>query len=220
MKKLLLIICCLNSFSAFAQTNGNVNADFDRILGACKEARSSLSNGEGSPKELKQACASFNSVKWNVLTLQDIDTNNEVGLNGHFVFLPNFWNDWITNHKVYKKAIEYQKKANSDSQRRGSSDAVMIVTKAIKAKASVKYGIKAYGTHDVAIVSEVNGLVSWKITVIGPNKKYIVYKDNDDEYRGLPYRSKRIQLPSGVCSIIIEITNTTNKNSSYAIIFK
>lgn len=217
MKKLVLTLCTLiYAVSSTAQSN-DFSTSFRSIYDACLKARSSLSDGIGSPSEMKQACKNFNAVKWSMLKLQSIDVKNEVPMDNHLVFLPNFFSDLIKDHLIYKKAAWYQQQAEGDDNLRGYSD-VKITTRAVKAKSSVTYRIQSSGTLEIAVVSETNGLVSWLITVESSEKKSIMYKDNKKEYKGTPSRFKRIKLPQGVCFVTIKITNTTSKASSYAII--
>lgn len=217
VKPIILIIFLLVSIRGVGQSNGNIDPDFDKVYSACKKAQSSLNGGSGSPKELKDACDLMNSVKWNNLNLQKLEGSQEVSMTGHFVFLPEFWKDLIKSHKVYKKALEYQNKSANKPERGGSSG-VQITTKAIKARSAVKYGFKCYGVLDIALVSEVNGLVSWKIIVLGNNGEKLEIKDNNNEFKGMPYRYRKLQLGNRISSVIVEILNTTNKDTSCAII--
>jgi hypothetical protein len=165
---------------------------------------------------MKQACTTFGNVKWAVLKLWPVDVKNETSVNGHLVFLPEYFNSLITQHQIYKKAEEYQKQAERSSKTRGSE--VMIATKTIRKKSTVKYMIRATGTLELGVVSEVDGLVSWKIFVKSSDGRISTYKDNQNEYKGMASRKKKIELGRGMSIITMEITNTTATDRSYAII--
>lgn len=216
MKKfIVLLYFSAQIICSYAQSDG-YSVAFRKIYAACLSARSSLSDGLGSPDEMKQAYSSFGDVKWAALKLWPIDVKKEKSINGHFVFLPEYFNSLIVKHQIYAKAEEYQKEAERSTKTRGSE--VMITTKAICKKSTVKYMMRATGTLEIGVVSEVDGLVSWKITVKAADGKITTYKDNQNEYKGMPSREKRIELSGGISVITIELTNTTASDKSYAII--
>lgn len=216
MKKLLLLLLIVIQASILEAQNERYSIPFDKIYTACLSARFSLSGGLGSPDEMKKASYAFDNVKWSVLKLQSVDSQKETSINGHMVFVPTYFKDLIFKHKVYMKAEEYMREAERSSRTRGSE--VQITTRAIQGKSTSIYAVRATSTLEIGVVSEVNGFVSWKITIKSPSGQTTTYKDNQNEYKGMPSRRKIIHLGNGISTVILELTNTTDRAKSYAII--
>lgn len=210
---LLFIICALHA-NLYAQSE-----NFENVYKACMLAQSSMSYGEGSQSEIREAANLITKTAWNPLILQDVDVKNEASIKNHLVFSPEFLKAVAENRSVYKKAKKYLEEQMT-TQRGGD---VQLCTKCIKAQKSVTYAIRhTGGNFNIAAVAEINGLINLNVVVKDQNgNKSKPYKINSDEFKGAPTRKlQSITVPQGNSILYITIENKSKKDKSVAIIIE
>ena len=206
---LLAVVWCM---TCHAQSD-----DFVRVLEACRLAQSSMSCGEGSLDEIRNATDMLMKASWEPLVLQNDNVAGEASIKGHLVFSPAFFRELQTGRNVYKRAERYAKEA--ENLQRGGT--VQLCTKCIKANGCVTYRMKGIGgAFNIAAVAEVNGLINLKVTVKDSGGQTSqLYKVNSDEFRGASFRRlETITLPKGITTIYITIENRSSNATSVAIV--
>ena len=192
--------------------------DFNSVYKACVLAQSSMSDGQGSQVELREASGLLIRTEWSPLILQNVDVNGEVSIKNHMVFSPEFLADVVKDHSVYRRARRYAEELMS-SQRGGK---VQLTTKCIKANRTVTYTMRKYGggKFNIATVAEPNGLINLSVVIVdGEGRKSGTYKSSSEEFKGAPSRLlKCLEVPEGNSSINISIENKSDENKSVAII--
>lgn len=208
-----LFICCT---CVCAQ-----NADFDKVYNACLLAQSSV-NREVSNNEVRDAYNLLKEAKWSFLILQGINTDNEVELDSsNMVFSLDYLAKYIENPRLAaQKAKQYAQEEEFNVTKRGAE--VQLCTKCIKPGKSVTYGIRHLSTPlQVAVVSEVNGLMNLSVTVKNKNIQDTTYKDISNEFKGTPSRKLGpFVMPEGTSDVYITIENKYSKPRSVAIILQ
>lgn len=192
--------------------------DFNSVLQACRLAQSSMSGGEGSMDELKNAYETLVHAAWTPLILQEIDVRNEAPIKNHLVFTPKFLQELIRDRKVYRLAKQYAEHHVAEMR----SGNVKLCTKCVKGGQSVTYAIRQVGQMNVAAVAEVNGLINLSVVVKDSNgNESQIYKVRSDEFKGAPIRElPTINLPNGISMAYITISNRSIENKSVAIIIE
>ena len=209
MKRLIIFCVIYLPMAANAQVS-----DFKRAYDACVQINLGFDDGFAHNDALEDAAGILQSLQINVLPLQKI-AGDEISLNGHIVFTPDFILDCIEDQSIYSMAAEYAKKHKSY---RGST--LYMNTIPIKAESTAIYKIhNCQGLLNIGCVAETKGLFSWKLKIEDMKTKITeVYKDNVDEIKGRIARCEKIE---GIYySVTLEITNTTTADSSYAIIIE
>lgn len=213
MKRILylLFICVLHTNLSAQSIN------FENVYKACMLAQSSMSYGQGSQSEIREAANLLTKTPWSPLILQDVDTKYEASIKNHLVFSPEFFKAVVDNRSVYKQAKMYQEEQMS-TQRGGD---VLLCTKCIKAQKSVIYAIRhTGGISNIAAIAEVNGLINLSVIVKEQNgQESKPYKITSDEFKGAYSRKlQSIKVPEGNSILYITIENKSNKDKSVAII--
>lgn len=207
----LLFICVLH-------TNLNAQSvNFENVYKACMLAQSSMSYGQGSQSEIREATNLLTKTPWSPLILQDVDTKYEASIKNHLVFSPEFFKAVVDNRSVYKQAKMYQEEQMS-TQRGGD---VLLCTKCIKAQKSVIYAIRhTGGISNIAAIAEVNGLINLSVILKEQNgQESKPYKITSDEFKGASSRKlQSIKVPKGNSILYITIENKSKKDKSVAII--
>ncbi len=193
------------------------NENFENVYKACMLAQSSMSYGQGSQAEIREATDLLTKTPWSPLILQDVDIKHEASIKNHLVFSPEFLKAVVDNRSVYRHAERYREEQMAE-QRGGD---VLLCTKCVKAKKSVVYAIRHTGGNaNIAAVAEVNGLINLSVVVKDQNgNESKPYKITSDEFKGAPARKlKSITVPNGNSIIYITIENKSEKDKSVAII--
>ena len=210
MRRLCLFIIIISSaYPAISQTR-----DFDKVYNACIKINSSFSDGFANAEQLSAAAQILSSVKIGRLNLVQIKGQN-LSLKGHLVFTPNFILNCIDNAEIYNMADDY---ANSIALYRGGE--VLMSTILIPAHETSIYKIEdCYDEVNIGCIAETNGLFSWTIKIENTYLKSteLLHNDGIDEIKGRPARHRKIYYDDPY-SIILEITNTSDLDSSFAII--
>lgn len=213
MKRLLFLflVCSLN-INLYAQSE-----NFENVYKACMLAQSSMSYGQGSQSEIREATNLLTKTPWSPLILQDVDTKHEASIKNHLVFSPEFLKAVVDNRSVYKQAQLYQEE-HMAAQRGGD---VLLCTKCVKAQKSVVYAIRhTGGNSNIATIAEVNGLINLSVVVKDQNgQESKSYKITSDEFKGASTRKlQSIKVPQGNSILYITIENKSKKDKSVAII--
>lgn len=213
MKQMLcLLLAVVWGMTCHAQSD-----DFVRVFEACRLAQSSMSCGEGSLDEIRNATDMLMKASWEPLVLQNDNVAGEASIKGHLVFSPAFFRGLQNGRNVYKRAERYAKEA--ENLQRGGT--VQLCTKCIKANDCVTYRMKGIGgAFNIAAVAEVNGLINLKVMVKDSGGQTSqLYKVNSDEFRGASFRRlETITLPKGITTIYITIENRSSNATSVAIV--
>lgn len=210
MLQRLLIIC----FALVSMTSTAIQkSDFEKAYNACIQINTAFEDGYAHSEQLSNAASILRKLKIGALQIRQIKGDLH-SLNGHIVFTPNFILDCIDNNSIYAMADEYAKKQSS--YRSGD---ILMTTVLVKAGCSAQYKISnCHDRVDIGCIAEPNGLFSWVLKVEDAKTHRIIetIKDNIDEVKGRMSRQERIE---GIhYNIIIEITNTSTFDSSFAII--
>lgn len=213
MKKVLylLFICVLHTNVSAQSVN------FDNVYKACLLAQSSMSYGQGSQSEIREAANLLTKTSWSPLILQNVDIKHEASIKNHLVFSPEFLKAVVDNRSVYKQAKMYQEEQMA-AQRGGD---VLLCTKCVKAQKSVVYAIRhTGGISNIAAIAEVNGLINLSVVVKDQNgQESKPYKITSDEFKGASSRKLySIKVPQGNSILYITIENKSMKDKSVAII--
>lgn len=213
MKQMLCLLpAVVWCMTCYAQSD-----DFVRVFEACRLAQSSMSCGEGSLDEIRNAMDMLMKASWEPLVLQNDNVAGEASIKGHLVFSPAFFRELQNGRNVYKRAERYAKEA--ENLQRGGR--VQLCTKCIKANDCVTYRMKGIGgAFNIAAVAEVNGLINLKVMVKDSGGQTSqLYKVNSDEFRGASFRRlETITLPKGITTIYITIENRSSNATSVAIV--
>ena len=213
MRKFLLslFICVLHTNLSAQSVN------FDNVYKACMLAQSSMSYGQGSQTEIREAANLLTKTSWSPLILQNVDIKHEASIKNHLVFSPEFLKAVVDNRSVYKKAKMYQEEQMA-AQRGGD---VQLCTKCVKAQKRVVYAIRhTGGISNIAAIAEVNGLINLSVVVKDQNgQESKPYKITSDEFKGASSRKLHsIKVPQGNSILYITIENKSMKDKSVAII--
>ena len=214
MKK--TIITLLASIAMSTAASGQ-SADFKQIYTACQKAQASMSGGQGSKNEIREAAELLKKAAWSMLVLQDVNVDDESDLKGHMVFSPAFFAECANGRTVFERAEEYIIEEN-DSTRGGK---VGLCTKCIKGNSSATYGFRGYGgTINVAAVAETNGMINVYVVVKDASgHESQPYKVSSNEFKGDSQRLlDPIVLPDGLSEVYITVENKHRKAKSVAII--
>lgn len=209
---LLIFVFGLSSTSISAQSE-----NFSEILRACRLAQSSMSGGEGSQSEIREAADMLTGTLWNPLILQNVDVRKEESIKNHLVFSPEFLKDVVDDRSVYRRAKEYAEEQMSE-QRGGN---VFLCTKCIKGRGQVVYAIRHHGgTFNIAAVAEINGLINLSVVVKDSHgNESKPYKVSSNEFKGDSYRIlNNIPIPKGNSVIYITLENKSKRAKSVAVI--
>ena len=193
------------------------SADFKRVYNACLKAQTSMSGGQGSKNEIREAAELLKKADWSTLILQDINVDGEAEIKDHLVFTTAFFTECANGRTVFERAEEYLKEEN-DSIRGGK---VCLCTKCIKGNSSATYGFRGYGgTINVAAVAETNGKINVYVVVKDASgHESQPYKVSSNEFKGDSQRLlDPIGLPAGMSEVYITVENKHRKAKSVAII--
>ena len=187
--------------------------DFEKAYNACIRVNTAFNDGFAHEEQLSAAANTLRNLKIGALQLQLINGEKH-SLNGHIVFTSNFILDCIDNESIYTMADKYAKLQQSY---RGGN--LFINTILLKSGASATYKIRNCRDYVyIGCVAEPNGLFSWKLKIEDAVTNVITKEiiDNIDEVKGRISRHQKIG--GQYYHIIIEITNTSTTDSSFAII--
>lgn len=207
----LLFICVLHTNLSAQSVN------FENVYKACMLAQSSMSYGQGSQVEIREAANLLTKTSWSPLILQNVDIKHEASIKNHLVFSPEFLKAVADNRSVYKHAKMYQEE-QIVAQRGGD---VLLCTKCVKAQKSVVYAFRhTGGNSNIAAIAEVNGLINLSVIVKDQNgQESKPYKITSDEFKGASSRKlQSIKVPEGNSILYITIENKSKKDKSVAII--
>lgn len=145
--------------------------------------------------------------------LHPID-NDQLSLDGHFVFDEEFVDSLLAGHNVYLFAQRYAQ--NRAKRGTAATGKVYIKTYAVKASSSVKYSLASKGRQELAVVAEPGGLISLRI-YDKTNKKW--YNDTVNVKIGDSSRVLVFDLPSDKkCPLVLEVINCSKKDISFVVI--
>lgn len=193
------------------------SADFKQVYTACLKAQASMSSGQGSKSEIREAAELLKKADWSMLILQDINVDDESDLKGHLVFSPAFFTECANGRTVFEKAEEYATEENEPT--RGGK--VGLCTKCIKGNSSATYGFRGYGgILNVAAVAETNGKINVYVVVKDASgHESQPHKVSSNEFKGDSRRLlDPIELPLGPSEVYITVENKHRKAKSVAII--
>lgn len=208
---LILVLCALST------SNSAQSENFSKVLRACQLAQTSMSGGEGSLSEIKDAADILAKTSWSPLILQNVDVRKEESMKNHLVFSPEFLKDVVDDRSVYRRAKEYADEQMSE-QRGGN---VFLCTKCIKGVGRVVYAIRHHGgTFNIAAVAEINGLINLSVVVKDAHgNESKPYKVSSNEFKGDSYRIlNNIPIPKGNSVIYITLENKSKRAKSVAVI--
>ncbi len=140
--------------------------------------------------------------------------NDQLSLDGHFVFDEEFVDSLLAGHNVYIFAQRYaQKRA-----KRGTAATGKVYTKtcAVKASSSAKFSFVSKGRQELAVVAEPGGLITLRIY---DKTNKIWHNDTVDVKSGDSSRVLVFDLPSDKkCSLDLEVINCSKKDISFVVI--
>ncbi len=183
------------------------------VLDACNALRDAIS--VGTNESLRNANNTYKGLAIKEFDLLRLTQGEEMSLDGHFVFNPEFIDSLIVNRQTYRFAQRYADRGRE----RGTSSKGFIATKncGIKKNSTLKYSLPSRRHQEIAVVTEPGGAVSLK--VYDKKSGDMLYRDTQNIRKGEAFRSLAIELPPNkVTALEIEIKNTTDRDISFVII--
>lgn len=225
---IIIIIVSCSCLKAYAQGTSQVKevfADADtcntQIIQAAIDAcimlaESAASNDIDGIRNAKMALQECNTVPFG--PIRQLDKKENQSLEGHLVFTAEFADSLVNGRNAYQNADLI----NKTRIQRGQTENGKILTKTflIKAKGKSKYKFISHGHQELAVVAEPGGLISTRIQAINTNKGINVWhNDTTNVKKGKNCRKTAFELPKQPSSsVILEITNCTNKDISVVVI--
>jgi hypothetical protein len=210
--KIVLTIIALLLVASGAKAQSllpEVQATYD----ACLSLQTAINTGSNS--ELRAANKMLKESNPKDFSSLRIVGDEQLSLDGHFVFDYEFVDSLIVNREVFKFAQRYAERASERSTSSTSGD-VFTKTCMVKGKSSTKFTFASRGHQELAFVAEPGGM----ITVRVHNLSYDTwYKDPDKENKGKPSRIIVFDLPTDIWSSIeVEVINKAKKDVSFVVI--
>ena len=214
MKKLIILISLITLTLATGVTKAQtLSPEVQSTYDACLSLHAAIKTGSNS--ELRAANKMLKDSNPQDFRSLRIVGDEQLSLNGHFVFDYEFVDSLIVNREVYNFAQRYAERA---SERGTSSTSGIVFTKTclVKGKSSTKFTYTSRGHQELAFVAEPDGM----ITVRVHNLSYDTwYKDPDKENKGKPSRIIVFDLPTDIWSSIeVEVINKAKKDVSFVVI--
>ncbi|MBP5548832.1 MAG: hypothetical protein J6X58_08095 [Bacteroidales bacterium] len=206
---LFILFCSLNALS-----QNNQDTVFETVFNACVSMRDAAATHDTAA--LRQAAGMLrkcNVAKLQLRPLQEYDGT----LDGHLLFDEDFADSLIADTTFMSRSESFVKSIEQDRSQRGGSSA-KAVTCFAKAEKTYKYSFRASGPQKIAVVAESGGLVTLKVHVTNRDGLDERYDDQDDVWKGRPYRRVSFNLPNKANTIELEIINCSKKDISFHII--
>lgn len=190
----------------------SLSPDVQAVVDACMQMRAAV--GSGSATGLRQANKELKESGVQLFRILHLISEDSLSFDRHFVFDPYFVDSLLANRQVYRFAQQY---VDSSRQRATSSSGKVFMDNAVVGgKKSVRYSLAPKGRQEIAVVTEPKGRVTLRIR---DKTRNLWYNDTVDVTAGQPCRIQIIDLPrEKVCTLEIEIINTRNRTTSFAII--
>lgn len=210
MKKLLLLfIVALCTVSVSAQQK--LSAQSQKLFDACWALRTAISSGNTS--SLKSANAAFRACKSKDFSSLRIVSPKAKLLNGYFVWDEEFVDELVAGRDVRKFAQKY---ADNRAVRGTGTKGLFTKTLVVGKKGSVKFAFPTRGLEELSVISEPGGRLTLRIYDKRAKKWY---NDTEDVKRGRAARTRIINLPEDVVSILeVEVINCSNKDVSFVVL--
>lgn len=210
MKELLLLfILALCTVSISAQQK--LGAQSQKLFDACWALRTAISSGNTS--SLKSANAAFRSCNSKDFSSLRIVSPKNTSLNGYFVWDEEFVDELIAGRDVRQFAQKY---ADNRAVRGTGAKGLFTKTLVVGKKGSVKFSFPSRGLEELSIISEPGGRLTLRIYDKRAKKWY---NDTEDVKRGRAARTRIINLPEDVVSILeVEVINCSNKDVSFVVL--
>lgn len=214
MKKLIILITLITLILATgmakAQTlSPKVKSTYD----ACLSLQAAINTGSNA--ELRAANKLLKESNPQDFKSLRIVGDEQLSLDGHFVFDYEFVDSLIVNREVFKFAQRYAERASERGTSSTSGD-VFTKTCMVKAKSSTKFTFTSRGHQELAFVAEPGGM----ITVRVHDKTHGTwYNDTKTVKKGKSSRTLVFDLPTDKrSSLEVEVINTSKKDISFVVI--
>lgn len=178
---------------------------------ACIDLRRAIESGNFSLlSSANQSLKSCNAKYFRGIKRTDKD---ELPLEGHFIFNTEFVDKVLSGSSL---GNFFEEEFSDRSIINNNKESIYLKNCCIAAKDKALYSFRSRGRTELAVVTEPSGLITIRIHDKTNNKWY---NDTKDVLKGQSYKTFTIDLPRDkICSIEIEITNTTDKDISFVII--
>ena len=204
---LIAIFACMG-LNMMAQ---NLSPDMENVIDIC----SRISKGLYPPNKdmLKQAANDYRKAE--IVDFADIRLvkGQSISLDNHLLFDDVFVDSIAAKGKLIPFASKYAKqRANRGT---GSGGKIKLTTLALKAHQSATWKTTKRNIAEYAVVAEPNGLFTMTIK---DEKGKVLYTETKDNKKGAAVRKAHIKLPDQRNVVMIEIKNTSDYDSSFALI--